>query len=65
MTALVQLLLFVKSGAFPDRAEATADPELGSRTIDQVNDYAANGRNKGGNCDNHQSERDRSLILFV
>jgi hypothetical protein len=55
----------VKSGAFPDRAEATADPELGSRTIDQVNDYAANGRNKGGNCDNHQSERDRSLILFV
>jgi hypothetical protein len=55
----------VKSGAFPNRAEATADPELGSRTIDQVNDYAANGRNKGGNCDNHQSERDRSLILFV
>jgi hypothetical protein len=65
MTALIELLLFVKSGAFPDRAEATADPELGSRTIDQVNDYTANGRNKGGNCDNHQSERDRSLILFV
>jgi len=65
MTALVQLLLFVKSGAFPDRAEATAHPELGSRTIDQVNDYAADGRNKGGNCDNHQSERDRRLILFV
>jgi len=65
MTALIQLLLFVKSGAFPDRTEATAHAELGPWTVDQVNEYAADGRNKGGNCDNHQSERDRSLILFV
>jgi hypothetical protein len=56
MTALlIQLLLFVKPGSFPDRAQPTAYPKLGSRTIDQVDDYSADGRNKGGNCYDHQS----------
>jgi len=62
MTALIQLLLLVKPGSFPDRPEPTAHPKLGSRTIDQVDDYSTDGRNEGGNCYDHQSEGYRGLI---
>ena len=65
MTALIQLLLFVKPRSLPDRAEPTAHPKLGSRTIDQVDDYSADGRNKGGNCYDHQSEGYRGLVFLV
>jgi hypothetical protein len=65
MTALIKLFFFVKSGAFPDRAEAAAHPELRSRTIDQVDDYGADRRNKGNGSYDHQSKRDGSLVLLI
>jgi hypothetical protein len=66
MTALlIQLLLLVKPGSLPDRAEPATHPKLGSRTIDQVDDYSADGGNKGGNCYDHQSEGYRGLVFLV